>query len=150
MLGYYKNEKATAAAFTEDGWFRTGDVGHIDKDGYLYITGRLKNVIILSNGKNIYPEEIEEYLKPYPEIKECVVIGAPNDKGEVVITAVVYPDRDLFSGKTDDEILLAIKDIINNVNRQLPSFKHIVNVRLRTEEFEKNTSRKILRFKIKG
>ena len=129
---------------------RTGDVGHIDKDGYLYITGRLKNVIILSNGKNIYPEEIEEYLKPYPEIKECVVIGAPNDKGEVVITAVVYPDRDLFSGKTDDEILLAIKDIINNVNRQLPSFKHIVNVRLRTEEFEKNTSRKILRFKIKG
>ncbi len=150
MLGYYKNEKATAAAFTEDGWFRTGDVGYMDKDGYIYITGRLKNVIILSNGKNIYPEEIEEYLKPYPEIKECVVIGAPNDQGEVVITAVVYPDRDLFPGQTDDEILLAIKKIVNSVNKQLPSFKHIVNVRLRSEEFEKNTSRKILRFKVKG
>ena len=93
MLGYFGNEEATAEVFTEDGWFRTGDVGCMDADGYIYITGRKKNIIILSNGKNIFPEEIEEHLYTSPLIGECVVIGRKNSAGDTRITAVIYPRR---------------------------------------------------------
>ncbi|MBR4881891.1 MAG: AMP-binding protein, partial [Clostridia bacterium] len=91
MMGYYNNEEATKEVITEDGWFRTGDIGTIDKKGYIYITGRLKNVIIASNGKNIYPEELEDYLYRISAVKECVVIGRDGDDG-VEITAVIVPD----------------------------------------------------------
>ena len=105
MLGYYNNEEATKAAFTQEGYFRTGDYGYLDNDGYLYITGRKKNIIILDNGKNVYPEEIEEYLERIDLIKECVVIGRENNNGEVVITALIYPDYDQFKGTDDDKII---------------------------------------------
>jgi long-chain acyl-CoA synthetase len=84
MLGYFKDEQATADVFTEDGYFRTGDVGYI-KDGYIYITGRKKNVIILSNGKNVFPEEIEEYISRIPFVLESVVLGRENASGEVLL-----------------------------------------------------------------
>ena len=145
MLGYYRNEEATNAAFTEDGWFRTGDIGYMDEDGYIFITGRKKNVIILSNGKNIYPEEIESYLAHIEAIKECVVVGQENASGEVVITALVYPDPDKNEGLSSDEILTRIKEEINTVNRKLPVFKQVHEVVLRDTEFEKTTSRKIKR-----
>ena len=97
MLGYYENEEANAEAFTEDGWFRTGDVGHMDEDGYIYITGRCKSVIVLENGKNVFPEEIEEYLADVESIAECVVIGRKKEgTDEVVLTAVVYPDFNAY------------------------------------------------------
>ena len=105
MLGYFGNEEATAEVFTEDGWFRTGDVGCMDADGYIYITGRKKNIIILSNGKNIFPEEIEEHLYTSPLIGECVVIGRKNSAGDTRITAVIYPSDEAveLEGKSEEE-----------------------------------------------
>ena len=150
MLGYYKNPEATAAVFTEDGWFKTGDIGYIDKENYIFITGRKKNVIIASNGKNVFPEELEEYLGISELISEIVVIGRKGEEaGEVVITALVYPDYDKFEGKTKEEIKAAIEEVVDGVNKKLPTFKHIKEIEIRETEFEKNTSRKIMRYKIK-
>lgn len=149
MLGYYRNPEATAEAFTEDGWFRTGDIGYMDDEGYIYITGRKKNVIILSNGKNVFPEELEEYLTPLPSIDEVVVLARENDNKELTITALVYPNEELFVGKPKEEIFAQVKAEINAVNKKLPSFKQIRGIEIREEKFERNTSRKIQRFKIK-
>ncbi len=146
MLGYYKDEEATKAVFTEDGWFRTGDIGYLDKDGYVYITGRKKNVIILSNGKNVFPEELEEHLSHSELIKESVVIGRANESGEIAITALIFPDYEKLEGKDDEEIEKTIRDTVNDVNRTLPSFKHMSAVEIRKEEFEKTSSKKIKRF----
>ena len=148
-MGYYKNPEATKDAFTSDGWFRTGDIGYVDKDNFIFITGRKKNVIILSNGKNIFPEELEEYVTASDLVSECVVIGRKNDAGEVSIWALVYPDYEKFEGKSKEEIEAAIKAEIDNVNKKLPVYKHIPNVEIRETEFEKNTTRKIIRYKIK-
>ena len=150
MLGYYKNPDATEEVFTEDGFFRTGDIGFIDDKGAIHITGRKKNVIILSNGKNVFPEEVEEHMADCDTINEIVVIGRANDNGEVVITAIVYPDYEVVGEDTpEDKILEAVKAQIFEVNRKLPSFKQVREVEIRSTEFEKNTSRKIKRFLIK-
>ncbi len=149
MLGYYKNPEATAEVFTEDGWFRTGDIGYIDADDYVFITGRKKNVIIASNGKNVFPEELEEYLGVSELIAECAVVGRKDENDEVLITALVYPDYDKLEGKTPEEIKAAIDAEIEAVNKKLPTFKHIGLCEIRETEFEKNTSRKILRYKLK-
>ncbi len=152
MLGYYKNPEATAAVFTEDGWFRTGDIGYMDKKGYVFITGRKKNVIILSNGKNVFPEELEEYLGRNPEILESVVLGRKKEESdEIVITALVVPNRDAetLRGKTDEEIEEILKSIVTATNKKLPSFKHMTETEVRFTEFEKTSSRKIKRFKVK-
>ena len=147
MLGYYNNDEANAGAFTEDGWYRTGDVGYIDEDGYIYITGRLKSVIVLENGKNVFPEEIEEYLESIEEIAECVVVGRKGADGETVnLTAVVFPNKDLFpEGTTNEEIYKVIYDKIATINKKVASFKKIKDLELREVEFEKTTSRKIKR-----
>ena len=150
MLGYYKNPVATAEAFTEDGWFKTGDIGYIDEDNFIFITGRKKNVIIASNGKNVFPEEIEEYLSASELISECVVLGRKSgDENDVIITALIYPDFEKFEGKTGEEIQAAIEAEIDEVNKKLPTFKHIKCVEIRDTEFEKTTSRKIIRYKLK-
>jgi len=149
MLGYYKNPEATAACMTEDGFFRTGDIGYLDKDGYIYITGRKKNVIILSNGKNIFPEEIEEYLATSELFAESVVIGRENANKEVVITALIYPNQEYFKDKTKEEIYEACKQEVNKINRKLPTFKHINEIEIRDTEFEKTPSRKIKRYLLK-
>lgn len=151
MLGYFGNEEATAEVFTEDGWFRTGDVGCMDADGYIYITGRKKNIIILSNGKNIFPEEIEEHLYTSPLIGECVVIGRKNSAGDTRITAVIYPSDEAveLGGKSEEEKLALIRDAVNTINRSLPVYKQVRDVELRSEEFEKTTTRKIKRFLVK-
>lgn len=148
MLGYYNDEEATKAAFTEEGYFRTGDYGYMDKDGYLYITGRKKNIIILDNGKNVYPEEIEEYLERIELIKECVVIGRENNSGEVVITALIYPDYDQLKDYTESEIADRMRSEVANVNKMLPTFKQIRNIELKKNEFEKTTTKKIIRYKL--
>ncbi len=149
MLGYYKDEKATAKAFTEDGWFRTGDVGYLDADNYCFITGRLKSVIVLENGKNVFPEEIEEYLGDIETIAECVVVGRQAGS-EVNLVAIVYPDATKFAeGTTSDAMLASIRTSINALNKTLPTYKHIQNVELRETEFEKTTSRKIKRHLVK-
>ncbi len=147
MIGYYNNPEANASAFTADGWFRTGDVAYMDEDGYVFITGRMKSVIVLENGKNIFPEEIEEYLADVELINECVVVGRKSATGdEVILTAIVYPEFDkLPAGATDDLVLEAVRKAINTVNRRLPGFKQVKSVEIRKTEFEKTTSKKIKR-----
>ena len=155
MLGYYKNPQATIEVFTRSkddngGWFKTGDIGYMDKDGFIFITGRKKNVIILSNGKNVFPEELEEYISASPLVCECVVVGRKDEKGEETsIAALIYPEAAQFEGKTPEEIKAEIEALIVSINKKLPSFKHITTVEIRDTEFEKNTSRKILRYKVK-
>ena len=151
MLGYYGDEEATAAVFTEDGFFRTGDVGYLDEDGYLYITGREKSVIVLENGKNVFPEEIEEYLEPIDEISECVVVGRKaEDSDTIILTAVIYPDMTKFPEGTEKEtVQAALKEKIDAVNRGLVSYKHIRKIEIRDTEFVKTTTRKIRRNLVK-
>ena len=149
MLGYYKNPKATASVFTADGWFRTGDMGYLDEDDYCYITGRLKTVIVLENGKNIFPEEIEEYLGDIEAISECVVVGRQSGS-EVNLVAIVYPDSSKFPvTATREDMYNEIQKQINELNKTLPTYKHIKGVELRDTEFEKTTSRKIKRHLVK-
>ena len=149
MLGYYKDEKATSKAFTEDGWFRTGDVGYLDEDNYCHITGRLKSVIVLENGKNVFPEEIEEYLGGIEMIAECVVVGRQKDS-EVNLVAVIYPDASKFpADATSSDIKKTIHDAVNALNKTLPTYKQIKAIEIRNTEFEKTTSRKIKRHLVK-
>ncbi len=148
MLGYYKNDEATNEVFTSDGWFRTGDIGYLDDDGYIFITGRKKNVIVLSNGKNVFPEEIEEYLSKIDFICESVVVGRKDPKtDDLLLTAIIYPDYSKFD--TDDMSVIAdkVKKATLEINRTLPSFKHIRNIEIRKTEFEKTTTKKIKRYK---
>jgi long-chain acyl-CoA synthetase len=148
MLGYYNDEEATKAAFTEEGYFKTGDYGYIDDDGFIYITGRKKNIIVLDNGKNVYPEEIEEYLSRIEKIKEVVVIGRTKETGEVVLTALIYPDYDQYKGQDDSLIINDMRSEVSKVNKTLPSFKQVRNIELKKNEFEKTTTKKIIRYKL--
>lgn len=152
MLGY-KNEEENKSAFTEDGWYRTGDIGYMDKDGYIYITGRLKSVIVLENGKNVFPEEIEEYLERIDDIAEVVVVGRKAEDGETVkLTAVVYPNTEKYGEAPNVDVDAAYNAIyakIGDLNRKLPSFKQVRDLEIRTEPFEKTTSRKIKRHLVK-
>ncbi len=147
MMGYYENEEATKAVFTEDGWFRTGDIGYTDRDGYVFITGRKKNVIILSNGKNVFPEELEEYLAASCDVLESVVVAAENAVGKTVLTAIIVPVPELLL-KSDEELSAHFGALVEKINKTLPSHKQILGVRVRREEFEKNSSKKIMRYKI--
>lgn len=151
MLGYYNNPEANEAAFTTDGWYRTGDIGYMDGDGYVYITGRMKSVIVLENGKNVFPEEIEEYLSKIDTICESVVVGrkAP-DSDAIILTAVVFPAYDKFpTGASEELIRESIRNSINAMNRRLPGFKQVKAVEYRQTEFEKTTSKKIKRHLVK-
>ena len=150
MLGYDQNPEANAVAFTQDGYFRTGDIGYLDDEGYLFITGREKSVIVLNNGKNVFPEEIEEYLSDIDYINECVVVGRKADKSDDIhLTAVIYPQFDRFENDTDiGAIAEAIKKEVAVVNKKLPGFKQIRNIEIRQTEFEKTTTKKIKRFKV--
>ena len=149
MMGYYEDEEATAAVLTEDGWFRSGDIGTIDKKGYIKITGRLKNVIIASNGKNIYPEELEDYLYRISAVKECVVVGRDDENG-VCITAVIVPDYEVLGdGASDTAVSFILKEAIAQINRNLPPYKHINRFEIRKEDFEKTLTKKIKRFLVK-
>ena len=150
MMGYYDNPEANAEAFTADGWFRTGDMGYMDEDGYVFITGRLKTVIVLENGKNIFPEEIEEYLSEIEEISEVVVVGRPTETEKIDLVAIVYPDVTKFpEGTAADDISYTIEKLINEMNKTLPTYKHIDKVEMRDTEFEKTTSKKIKRHLVK-
>lgn len=152
MLGYYNDPEATDNVFKK-GWFYTGDVGYIDNDGFLYITGRCKSVIVTQNGKNIYPEEIEYYLNENPLISECIVIGVnyENDR-ETYVSAKILPNIEAFKEYlnkediSDSDINNEIKKIIANINNKLPNYKHIKNFKIVKEPLEKTTTQKIKRF----
>ncbi|MBR7032807.1 MAG: AMP-binding protein [Clostridia bacterium] len=150
MIGYFDNEEANEAAFTDDGWFCTGDMGLIDKDGYIFITGRKKSVIVLENGKNVFPEEIEEYLAEIPEIGECVVVGREAEDDKIELTAIVFPNKEeLPEGADDEDALRIIEAKVTAINKRLPAFKRITKVEIRDTEFEKTTSKKIKRHLVK-
>lgn len=149
MLGYYKKPEETAKVI-KDGWFYTGDQGYIDDEKFIYITGRKKNVIIASNGKNVFPEELEYLLSKVPYVAESMVWG-DEEKGDIVIVAAIRPDMEEVEaaiGKScSDE---AVKELlwgeVDKINAELPLFKKIRKIAVRHEEFEKNTSKKIKRF----
>ncbi len=150
MLGYYKMPEETAQV-KKNGWLHTGDLGYIDEDGYLMITGRKKNVIVTANGKNIFPEELETYLMRNDYIAECVVVGYMNEKKkDYDIVALVYPDytyakEALGSGATDSAIYDKIIEAVDEVNTTVQTYKRIHMTIMRNEEFPKNSSRKIKR-----
>ena len=148
MIGYYKDEEATAQAFDEDGFFRTGDYGRLDEEGWLYITGRLKNLIILSNGKNVYPEEIEAALSDIPGIIDIVVYEGISRRGSDhnTIVAEIYPDADYFKKNEVEDKYAYFKQHINEYNKTAVSYKKVGLLKLRDTEFPKNTLRKITRF----
>lgn len=148
MMGYFKDPEATREAFTEDGWFRTGDIGYIDDEGYIFITGRKKNVIILSNGKNVFPEELEEHLAPIPEILEAVVT-VRETSGDPVLTAICVPNTEILAETDEEKVYAVIKSKVDEINRTLPSYKKMLRVEIRNEPFERNTAKKIMRYKIK-
>ena len=159
MLGYYEDEEATREAIEPDGYFHSGDVGYINEDGFIYITGRSKNVIVTQNGKNIYPEEIEMLLDKIPEIKEVMVYGkAPEgeeakrkDDKELIITARVIPDKEkieeLHGNISDEEVKKIIWEQIKQVNKKLTSYKAVKSLELKEGEFEKTSTMKIKRYK---
>ena len=149
MLGYYKNEQATAKVL-KDGWLYTGDLGYIDKDGFVYITGRKKNVIVTKNGKNIFPEELETLLNRSPYIKESMVWGKPNVDGDTVICATIVIDKETIEGKfpdslTDEQIYSLIDQEVKVINKRLILYKHIRELTIRENELIKTTTKKIKR-----
>jgi long-chain acyl-CoA synthetase len=156
MIGYYKNEKLTSDAF-DDGWFKTGDLGYIDKDGFLHISGRQKNVIIAKNGKNVFPEEIEDILNRSPYILESLVYGEKDPKQDEIIAVQLVIDAEAFieySEKnkvkiTDELIKKTIDSVIKESNKELSSHKQIKKYYIRESEFEKTTTQKIKRYLIK-
>lgn len=150
MIGYYKNPEETAKVFTEDGYFCTGDIGYMDDDGYIFITGRKKYVIISDNGKNVFPEEIEEYLAKLETIAESVVLGRKNPEGGITLTAIVYPQLDKFENANDQEVIEeTISTQVKKLNRKLVSYKQVRALEFRYEPFEKTTSKKIKRHTVK-
>ena len=149
MLGYYKDEVATADAF-KDGYFRTGDYGKLGKGGVIYITGRKKNLIILSNGKNVYPEEIENELSATPGVLDIVVYEGQSRRGVTynAIVAEVFPDKDFFEKNGITDIEAYLKPFVDEYNKKTVPYKKIGILKVREEDFPKNTLRKIQRFKM--
>lgn len=150
MLGYYKDEEATAAVFDDEGYFHTGDYGKLDDEGWIYITGRLKNLIIFSNGKNVYPEEIENKIQGIYGVSEVVVYAGASrsNPDREVIVAEIYPDFEALElrGITDYETYF--KHEVAAVNKSMVSYKAVGHIKIRSTEFQKNTSKKITRFNI--
>ena len=150
MLGYYDNPEATAEVFDKDGYFHTGDYGRLDEEGWIYITGRKKNLIILSNGKNVYPEEIEADLQKVEGVSEVVVYAGESkvQKDKITIVAEIFPDADLLADKGISDLQEYFENQVKILNERMPSYKAVKRVKLRDVEFQKNTSRKITRFSI--
>ena len=155
MMGYYEDQEATdeVIEYDEEGrrWFHSGDIGYVDKDDFIYITGRIKNVIVTQNGKNIYPEELELLLSPVQEILECMVYGKEVEgEKELIVTCRVIPNYDkikeLYGEKSTKEIYDIIWDKIKQVNKKVTSYKAIKALELRDGEFIKTTTKKIKRF----
>jgi len=143
MTGYYKNPEATRAAIDPEGWLHTGDLGIIDPDGYLFIKGRCKNMILSANGQNIYPEEIEDKLNNMPYVSESIVI---EKEGRLI--ALIYPDFDAVNADdlSDEKLTEQMDENLREMNHQLPAYSQLATYKLYNEEFEKTPKRSIKRF----
>jgi long-chain acyl-CoA synthetase len=156
MLGYFKNPQLTKEVFEGD-WFKTGDLGFIDEDGFLHLVGRKKNMILSKTGENVYPEEIEDVVNRSPFVMESFVYGEEDGKHSEIIAAQIVTDTDAFieysernSVEINDELIRQIIDEeIKKVNKQLPLYKQVRKYYIRTEEFEKTTTQKIKRYLVK-
>jgi long-chain acyl-CoA synthetase len=152
MLGYYENEEATSKVL-KDGWFYTGDIGYMDNEKFVYITGRKKNVIVTKNGKNIYPEEIETILSKCPYILESLVYGKKEaGSDETIVAATIVPNMDYIKESnggnepSSEEIREIIQKEIKAINKGLVIYKYIKEFDIRMEEFAKTTTKKIKRY----
>lgn len=152
MLGYYENEAATANVL-KNGWLYTGDLGYLDVDGFYYITGRKKNVIVTKNGKNIFPEEVEAYLNRSPYILESLVSGERDkNSDETLVVAQIVPDFEAIKKKlnvdilSNDDVYKIISSEVKSVNKSMPLYKHIKKFTIRETEFAKTTTKKIKRY----
>ena len=153
MLGYYQDEEETKKVM-RDGWFHTGDLGYFDEEDFLHITGRLKNVLITKNGKNVYPEEIESLINSVDIIKESMVYQKENqEKDDTFLAAIIFPDFEKVKELYGDISLEKLKDLlweeIKKVNDKLVNYKHIKEITIREVEFEKTTTQKIKRYLVK-
>jgi long-chain acyl-CoA synthetase len=150
MQGYYKNEEFTREAFTEDGWFRSGDVGYLDHDNYLYLTGRKKSLIVTEGGKNVFPEEIEDYFQLYDEVEQIMVKGYVMDEKMKTegIEALVYPNEESFKESSREETERRINEIVKEVNYVLVPYKRIGRVQVLEQPMEMTTTKKIKRHKV--
>ena len=149
MLGYYENEEATKKTL-DNGWLHTGDYGYIDNDGFIYITGRKSDIIVLKNGKNIYPQELEFLINKLPYVEENMVYARNKSKTDTVLCAkIVYNKdniKDHFGEKTEKEYEKLVWEDIKNINKELPTFKHIKEIILTDKPLEKTTTQKVKRF----
>ena len=157
MLGYYKNQKLTDEAF-DDGWFKTGDIGFFDEDGFLHINGRQKNVIISKSGENVFPEEIEDILNRNPFVQECMVFGEEDEKHTEIIAVQIVTDAEAFIEFSEKNKVKITTELVNDIiseavketNKELPAFKQIRKFYVRDSEFEKTTTQKIKRYLVKN
>lgn len=150
MLGYYNNEEATKETIDEEGWLHTGDLARIDKDGYIFISGRKKFVIVLKNGKNIYPEELETLLNKIEGIKESFVYGKPEEDGDYKICSkIVYDEeivQEVFGTAEEEKLKELIWQEVKKVNKTMPAYKYIREISITKEDLIKTTTQKIKRF----
>ena len=149
MLGYYKNEEETKKVL-KDGWFSTGDYGYIDKDGFVYVTGRKKDIIVLRNGKNVYPQEIEFLINKIPYVAESLVYSRDKDTTDTMLCAKIVYDKDAIKlalgEKTEAEYQDCIWQEIKKINQELPIFKRIKHISITTEPLKKTTTQKVKRY----
>ncbi len=149
MMGYYKNEEENKKAL-KDGWFYTGDYAYIDKDGFLFITGRKKDIIVLKNGKNVYPQEIEFLINKLPYVTESLVYQREKNNTDTMLCAKIVYDKDIIKDilgdKNEEEYKNIIWNEIKEINKTLPVFKHIKNIEITTEPFVKTTTQKVKRY----
>ena len=148
MKGYYKNQEATDVILGADGWLNTGDVGHLDSEGYLYLTGRAKSIIVTDGGKNVFPEEIEDKFQLYDDIEQICIIGYLKDKElkSEGIRAVIYPSKNVRETMKDDEIQKKMEGIVSEVNKNLQAYKKITMVTVAKTPLEMTSTKKIKRF----
>ncbi len=151
MLGYFNNKEATEGCI-KDGWFYTGDLGYLDKKGFLYITGRSKNVIVTKNGKNIFPEEVESYINRHPFVLESMVWGKyEKASGETEVNVQIFPNLEAIKERlkvisvSKDDLIKVFSDVIKNANKEMPLYKRIKDFSIRDSEFIKTTTKKIKR-----
>ena len=149
MLGYYNMPEETAAVIEPDGFMHTGDLGYVDKGGWLYLTGRKKNVIVTKTGENVYPEEIEDVIAGYPAIDECMVFAHDID-GEETVAIQILPSREgvmeiLGHEPGEEELDAYFRELVAEFNMKLPQYKRIRSVFVRREDFVRTTTRKIKR-----
>ena len=150
MLGYYENEEATKKVM-KDGWFYTGDLAYKDKDGFIFLTGRQKDMIVLKNGKKVFPEELETLINRLDLVKECIVYGMPDekDKNDLKLSVKIVYDKKIaeekYSGKSEGELYQILWEKVKEINKTFPPYKYIKNMILTDEELIKTTTQKVKR-----